>query len=38
MADLDATRAELMAKDIEASEPRQFRDIGYLCHLTDPDG
>jgi hypothetical protein len=38
MADLDATRAELMAKDIEVSEPRKFRDSRYLCHLTDPDG
>ena len=38
MADLDAIRAELMAKGIEVSEPRQFRDIGYLCHLTNPDG
>lgn len=23
---------------IEVSEPRQFRDIGYLCHLRDPEG
>jgi catechol 2,3-dioxygenase-like lactoylglutathione lyase family enzyme len=22
----------------EVSEPSQFRDIGYLCHLRDPDG
>ena len=24
--------------DTEVSDPTQFYDIGYLCHLTDPDG
>ena len=23
---------------IDVTDPQQFRDIGYLCHLADPDG
>ncbi len=38
LADVDLARAQLVAAGIEVSVPRQFLDIGYLCHLTDPDG
>lgn len=38
LADVDLARASLVAQGIEVSVPRQFRDIGYLCHLSDPDG
>ena len=36
--DVRAKRAALMAAGFVVTEPRQFRDIGYLCHLTDRDG
>jgi catechol 2,3-dioxygenase-like lactoylglutathione lyase family enzyme len=38
LADVDAARGQLTARGAEVSESRQFRDIGYLCHLFDPDG
>jgi len=38
LPDVDLARESLMAAGIEVSQPRQFRDIGYLCHLEDPDG
>ena len=36
--DLDFACAELRGAGIEVTEPAQFRDIGYLCHLRDPEG
>ncbi|MFK7803835.1 MAG: VOC family protein [Anaerolineae bacterium] len=38
LEDVDLGRDSLLAAGIGVSEPRQFRDIGYLCHLADPDG
>ena len=38
LADVDLARERLIASRIEVSEPCQFHDIGYLCHLEDPDG
>lgn len=38
IADVDIARDRLMANDVEVTEPAQFHDIGYLCHLDDPDG
>ena len=38
LEDVDLGRDSLLAAGVEVSEPRQFRDIGYLCHLQDPDG
>ena len=38
LPDVDLARESLMAAGIEVSAPRQFRDIGYLCHVEDPDG
>ena len=37
VADVDAYRARLIAAGLAVSTPQQFEDIGYLCHLTDPD-
>ena len=28
----------LMSAGVDVSEPQQFRDIGFLCHLHDPEG
>lgn len=38
LPDLDHAYAELMATGHAASAPRQFREIGYLSHLEDPEG
>ena len=38
LADVDLARESLIADGIDVGVPRQFRDIGYLCHLADPDG
>lgn len=31
-------RNELVKKGISVSKPAQFMDIGFLCHLNDPEG
>ncbi|WP_108861108.1 VOC family protein [Ruegeria sp. Alg231-54] len=36
--DVDLATAVLRDKGIEVSDPKQFLDIGYMCHLKDPDG
>ncbi len=38
LPNIDLAYAQLKAKGINVTEPRQFRDIGYLCHITDPEG
>lgn len=38
VTDLVGVCDELKTKQIAVSEPSQFRDIGFLCHLKDPDG
>ena len=38
LSDVDRARARLLAAGERVSEPAQFEDIGYLCHLQDPDG
>ena len=38
LADVEVARAQLIASGVVVSEARQFLDIGYLCHLSDPDG
>ena len=38
LPDLDLAYQQLNDKGINISEPQQFRDIGYLCHVTDPEG
>ncbi|MFT7581968.1 MAG: catechol 2,3-dioxygenase-like lactoylglutathione lyase family enzyme [Myxococcota bacterium] len=37
-ADVDQLRDRLVAAGVPVTEPRQFLDIGYLCHLSDPAG
>lgn len=37
-ADVDTLVERLRSAGQRVSEPSQFRDIGYLCHLQDPDG
>ncbi len=36
--DLDHAVAYLRERNWPVSTPHQFRDIGYLCHLQDPQG
>ena len=38
LRDLDAAVAYLRHRGWPVSDPRQFRDIGYMCHLRDPHG
>ena len=38
LADVDTARSQLMSHGVDVTQPRQFRDIGYLCHLCDPFG
>ncbi len=38
LSDVDSERERLRQNGIEVTEPIQFHDIGYLCHLDDPDG
>ncbi len=35
---LDAAVQFLLTEGCSVSEPRQFQEIGYLCHLQDPAG
>lgn len=38
LADVELARNKIMSQGISVSQPNQFLDIGYLCHLQDPDG
>lgn len=38
LADVDTARSHLISHGVHVTQPRQFRDIGYLCHLNDPFG
>lgn len=38
LADVGLARSRLTAAGVAVTEPRQFHDVGYLCHLADPDG
>lgn len=38
MPDLDRAAAHLREVGWAVTTPRQFQDIGYMCHLTDPAG
>ncbi len=35
---LDMAYAQLTAKGIRVSAPKQFKEIGYLAHMNDPEG
>lgn len=36
--DVDLAAAHLRRHGVEVSDPKQFLDIGYMCHLKDPQG
>lgn len=38
LSDVKLACKKLADYGIKVSTPAQFRDIGFLCHLTDPDG
>lgn len=38
LPDLDLAHAQLLQNGVSATDPHQFRDIAYLCHLADPEG
>ena len=38
LPDVDVAYAQLRDAGVAVTEPSQFRDIGYMCHLTDPEG
>ena len=38
MPDVALACCKLAEKGVESSSPAQFRDIGFVSHLTDPDG
>ena len=38
LPDVLAAVSLLREKGIQVSDPSQFRDIGFLCHLADPEG
>ena len=38
LPDIDIATDRLSCRGIAVSAPKQFRDIGYLCHLDDPSG
>lgn len=36
--DVDLAASYLRANGVAVSDPQQFLDIGYMCHLQDPEG
>ncbi len=38
LPNVDIAQAQLRAAGVQISEARQFLDIGYMCHLRDPEG
>jgi catechol 2,3-dioxygenase-like lactoylglutathione lyase family enzyme len=36
--DVDYAREILQSKKVNIGQPSQFEDIGYVCHLRDPNG
>jgi catechol 2,3-dioxygenase-like lactoylglutathione lyase family enzyme len=38
LPDVDMAFEHLSRAGVAVTQPRQFLDIGYMCHLTDPDG
>lgn len=38
LRNLDSAAVYLREQGWPVSSPRQFRDIGYMCHLRDPEG
>jgi len=38
LPNVDMAFEQLNRAGVAVTQPRQFLDIGYMCHLTDPDG
>lgn len=38
LPDVDLAAARLRSQGVAVSAPKQFLDIGYMCHLADPEG
>ncbi len=38
LSDVRLAQHRLTTAGVAVSEPQQFRDIGFLCHLQDPEG
>ena len=38
LPNVDMACAQLRKAGVEVSQPRQFGEIGYMCHLEDPEG
>ena len=38
LPNVDLAYSQLRSAGVPVSVPTQFRDIGYLCHLSDPEG
>lgn len=38
LPDVDMAFEQLSRAGVPVTRPRQFLDIGYMCHLTDPEG
>lgn len=38
LIDVDTARSKLVRQGVDVTSPKQFRDIGYMCHLKDPYG
>lgn len=38
VSDLDSAYEYLCGQNVAVSAPSQFRDVGYMCHLRDPQG
>ncbi len=38
LPNVDIARAQLVEAGMPVSQPSQFGDIGYMCHLEDPEG
>ncbi len=38
LPDLDRAADRLRQQGVRLSQPAQFLDIGYMCHLSDPEG
>jgi len=38
LPDIDIAYSHLKHQGVNVSRPHQFENIGYLCHLTDPEG
>lgn len=38
LPDIDLAQEQLRRGGVAVTEPRQFQEIGYMCHFADPEG